>query len=80
MSAYTAPVLRQPLTPLKDYGYGQPTGRAQGIGYVQELIARLTNQYIYASNSSVNSTITNNPTDFPLGRPFYADFSHDDIM
>ena len=63
-----------------DYSYGNPTGRAQGIGYVQELIARLTNQYITASNSSVNSTITNNPADFPLGRPFYADFSHDDIL
>ncbi|KAF1349733.1 histidine phosphatase superfamily [Delphinella strobiligena] len=63
-----------------DYSYGNPTGRAQGIGYVQELLARLQNQYITSSNSSVNSTITNNPTDFPLGRPFYADFSHDDIL
>lgn len=80
-----------------DYGYGNPTARAQGrmsikivsslvlthipgIGYLQELLARVTNQYITSSNSSVNSTITNNPTDFPLGRPFYADFSHDDII
>ncbi|KKY15154.1 putative histidine phosphatase superfamily clade-2 [Phaeomoniella chlamydospora] len=63
-----------------DYAYGNPTGRAQGIGYVQELMARLTNQYIYSSNSSVNSSITNNSADFPLGRPFYADFSHDDII
>ncbi|KAH0294072.1 phosphoglycerate mutase-like protein [Aureobasidium namibiae CBS 147.97] len=63
-----------------DYGYGNPTGRAQGIGYVQELLARLTHQYIFASNSSVNSSITNNSRDFPLDRPFYADFSHDDII
>jgi hypothetical protein len=28
----------------------------------------------------VNSTITDNPTDFPLGQKFYADFSHDDII
>ncbi|KAL1624192.1 hypothetical protein SLS54_004122 [Diplodia seriata] len=63
-----------------DYAFGNPTGRAQGIGYVQELLARLQNQYITASNSSVNSTITDNPDDFPLGRPFYADFSHDDII
>lgn len=28
----------------------------------------------------MNSTITNNADDFPLGRPFYADFSHDDII
>ncbi|KAF1989314.1 3-phytase [Aulographum hederae CBS 113979] len=63
-----------------DYGYGNPTGRAQGIGYLQELMARLTKQYISASNSSVNSTITNNPKDFPLDQKFYADFSHDDII
>jgi hypothetical protein len=63
-----------------DYSYGNPTGRAQGIGYLQELLARLQNEYITSSNSSVNSTITDNPDDFPLGRPFYADFSHDDIL
>ncbi|KAG9651339.1 3-phytase, partial [Aureobasidium melanogenum] len=63
-----------------DYSYGNPTGRAQGIGYVQELLARLTHQYITVSNSSVNSSITNNSQDFPLDRPFYADFTHDDII
>ena len=63
-----------------DYSFGNPTGRAQGIGYVQELIARLTQQYIPTSNSSVNSTLDDNPTTFPLGQPFYADFSHDDIL
>lgn len=63
-----------------DYSFGQPTGRAQGLGYLQELLARLTGQYITSSNSSVNYTITNNADDFPLGRPFYADFSHDDII
>lgn len=63
-----------------DYSWGQPTGRAQGIGYVQELKARLLNEYIYSSNSSVNSTLTDNAHDFPLGRPFYADFTHDDIL
>ena len=63
-----------------DYSYGNPTGRAQGIGYVQELMARLTNQYITSSNSSVNSTIDDNAKDFPLGQKFYADFSHDDII
>jgi hypothetical protein len=57
-----------------------PTGRAQGLGYQQELIARLTNQYIINSNSSINSSITNNAHTFPLGRPFYADFTHDDII
>jgi hypothetical protein len=59
-----------------DYAYGNPTGRAQGIGYVQELLARLQNQYITSSNSSVNSTLDNNSNSFPLGEPFYADLSH----
>jgi hypothetical protein len=63
-----------------DYSYGSPSGRAQGIGWLQELIARLTNQYITSSNSSVNSTITNNANQFPLGQKFYADFTHDDII
>lgn len=63
-----------------DYAWGNPTGRAQGVGYQQELIARLTNQYITSSNSSVNSSLTDNARDFPLGRPFYADFTHDDII
>jgi hypothetical protein len=63
-----------------DYSFGSPSGRAQGIGYVQELIARLTNQYITSSNSSVNSSITDNAKQFPLGEKFYADFTHDDII
>ena len=63
-----------------DYAWGNPTGRAQGLGYLQELLARLQNEYITSSNSSVNFTITDNAQDFPLGRPFYCDFSHDDII
>ena len=63
-----------------DYSFGNPTGRAQGIGYLQELIARLKHQYITSSNSSVNSTYDDNAADFPLGQAFYADFSHDDII
>lgn len=63
-----------------DYAWGNPTGRAQGVGYLQELLARLQNQYIDVSESSVNSTLDDNPTSFPLGRAFYADVSHDDII
>ncbi|ATY58268.1 Histidine phosphatase clade-2 [Cordyceps militaris] len=62
------------------YSYGNPTGRAQGVGYVQELIARLNHQYITVSNSSVNATYDNNGKTFPLGQKVYADFSHDDII
>ncbi|KAF3766028.1 phosphoglycerate mutase-like protein [Cryphonectria parasitica EP155] len=63
-----------------DYSWGNPTGRAQGIGYLQELLARLQKQYIDVSSTSVNSTLTDNPTTFPLDQAFYADFSHDDII
>lgn len=40
----------------------------------------MTNQYITSSNSSVNSSLTNNAADFPLGEKFYLDVSHDDII
>lgn len=63
-----------------DYSFGNPTGRAQGIGYLQELLARLEGQLISSSNSSVNSTLDGNSTTFPLHQKFYADFSHDDIL
>ena len=63
-----------------DYAWGQPTGRAQGIGYLQELLARIQNEYILVSNSSVNSTLDDDPQNFPLRQKFYADFSHDDII
>lgn len=62
------------------YSYGNPTGRAQGIGYLQELMARIRHQFIASSNSSVNATLDDNPTTFPLGQQIYADFSHDDII
>ncbi len=53
--------------------YGQATGRAQGIGYLQEVLARLNQEYITVSNSSVNSTLDNNATEFPLGQRFYME-------
>lgn len=63
-----------------DSGFGQPTGRAQGMGYVQELMARLKHEYISSSNSSVNSTYDSDPATFPLDQAFYADFSHDVVI
>jgi Histidine phosphatase superfamily (branch 2) len=63
-----------------DYSFGNPTGRAQGVGYLQELIARLQKQYILTSDSSVNSTLDDNSNSFPLDEKIYVDFSHDDII
>jgi len=63
-----------------DYSFGNPTGRAQGLGYLQELEARLNGEYITSSSSSVNSSLDNNAATFPLGQPFYMDMSHDDML
>jgi hypothetical protein len=63
-----------------DYAYGSPTGRAQGIGYVLELAARLEKKLITSSDTSINYTYTDNTAQFPFGQPFYMDMSHDDII
>lgn len=63
-----------------DHGFGSPSGRAQGIGYVTELAARLEGRYIHSSDTSVNSTIDDNAAQFPLDQPLYMDMSHDDVI
>ncbi|KLJ10269.1 3-phytase [Blastomyces silverae] len=65
----------------KYYGHsiGNPLGASQGVGFVNELIARLTNTPVIDS-TTVNHTLDSNPQTFPLGLPLYADFSHDNTM
>ncbi|KIY44902.1 acid phosphatase [Fistulina hepatica ATCC 64428] len=60
-------------------GYGQALGRVQGVGYVNELIARLTEKPV-RDHTQVNHTLDDSPETFPLGRGVYADFSHDNEM
>ncbi|KAJ7493801.1 histidine phosphatase superfamily [Mycena latifolia] len=60
-------------------GYGAFLGRVQGVGYVNELLARLTHTPVNDSTQT-NHTLTGNPTTFPLDRTLYADFSHDNEM
>ncbi|EJD01743.1 phytase [Fomitiporia mediterranea MF3/22] len=60
-------------------GYGQDLGPVQGVGYVNELIARLTNSPVH-DNTQTNRTLDSNPTTFPLDRPMYIDFSHENVM
>lgn len=63
------------------FGMGSTTGRARGIGYVNELAARLQNHLIYTSHSSVNVSYDNNTNTFPVkNQPVYMDMSHDDII
>ncbi len=61
-------------------GPGNPASSAQGIGYVQELVSRLTKTPITTFNSAVNSTIVTNPVLFPLNQSIYVDASHDSVM
>ncbi|KIY65057.1 acid phosphatase [Cylindrobasidium torrendii FP15055 ss-10] len=60
-------------------GYGQELGPVQGVGYINELIARLTGQPVQDATQT-NSTLDSDPATFPLDRALYADFSHDNQM
>ena len=61
------------------YGPGNPLGPTQGVGFVNELVARLTGKPV-VDHTSVNRTLDANPDTFPLGRSLYADFGHDNDM
>ena len=61
------------------YGPGNPLGPTQGVGFVNELVARLTGKPV-VDHTSVNQTLDTNPNTFPLGRTLYADFGHDNDM
>ncbi|EKG12413.1 Histidine phosphatase superfamily clade-2 [Macrophomina phaseolina MS6] len=63
------------------YGAGDPLGPTQGVGYVNELIARLTNQPV-EDHTSTNRTLDSDPATFPIGpdHVLFADFSHDNDM
>ncbi|KAF6762217.1 phytase [Ephemerocybe angulata] len=60
-------------------GYGQELGPVQGVGYINELLARLTGMPV-RDNTQTNHTLTASPITFPLDRTIYADFSHDNLM
>lgn len=61
-------------------GPGGQTTAAQGKGWVQEFLARLTHTPIAAYDSSTNSTLDGNPQTFPLNQSIYADASHDSYI
>ncbi|KAG5915827.1 hypothetical protein E4U53_004401 [Claviceps sorghi] len=58
-------------------GFHSPTGRAVGIGYQQEIMARLKNHTLGYSGSQINVTLDSNTETFPLNQSLYLDFSHD---
>ncbi|KAI0521351.1 histidine phosphatase superfamily [Xylaria bambusicola] len=65
----------------KWYGYtnGSPLGPTQGVGFVNELVARLTGQPVVDATTT-NSTLDKSRKSFPLDSVLYADFSHDNDM
>lgn len=66
---------------IKNYAessYGDPQGRALGVGWVMEFLDRLTNStYDPSQQAEQNSTLDSNPIYFPLDQSFYFDFTHD---
>ncbi|EGO05200.1 hypothetical protein SERLA73DRAFT_174197 [Serpula lacrymans var. lacrymans S7.3] len=61
-------------------GPGQPTAAASGLGYVQELVSRLTQTPITEWNSTTNSTLDSNNITFPLYQPIFVDATHDVVI
>ncbi|KAI7914989.1 phytase [Pyricularia oryzae] len=61
------------------YGNGNPLGSTQGVGFVNELIARLLQKPV-EDHTNTNSTLDSDPSTFPLDKKLYADFSHDNDM
>ncbi|WFD35845.1 hypothetical protein MCUN1_002713 [Malassezia cuniculi] len=63
------------------HGYAGPsshTGAAQGLGWLNEFISRLTSTpWDARTQTSENSTVNSQPELFPVDRAFYADFAHD---
>ncbi|KAK5093445.1 hypothetical protein LTR70_004806 [Exophiala xenobiotica] len=60
-------------------GFLSPTGRGVGIGYVEELYARLQGHLynLAPGATNVNRTLDTVETTFPLNQSLYMDFSHD---
>ena len=56
------------------------TSPAMGIGYVQELISRLTQTRIDKFDTSVNETVVSSDAFFPLDQPIYVDATHDAVI
>ncbi|RAL11881.1 histidine phosphatase family protein [Aspergillus homomorphus CBS 101889] len=63
-----------------DYGPGSPSGRAQGLGWVLELAARLNHTLPSTQSANINLTLDANPATFPVHQPLYMDMSHDDVI
>ena len=69
----------QSLGKFYGFGNGNPLGPTQGVGFTNELVARMTKTPVY-DHTTVNHTLDDSEDTFPLDRVFYADFSHDKLV
>ncbi|KAJ5085866.1 hypothetical protein N7532_010637 [Penicillium argentinense] len=60
-------------------GFLSPTGRAQGIAWVEEFLARVEGHYldVPANTTGANMTLDTNPVTFPLNQSLFFEFTHD---
>ncbi|KAF2128041.1 phosphoglycerate mutase-like protein [Dothidotthia symphoricarpi CBS 119687] len=58
-------------------GFQSPVGRAIGVGYVEEVLARMQHHVITDPTAQVNVTLDNNTVTFPIDQALNLDFSHD---
>lgn len=63
-----------------DSAFGSPVGRVQGVGYIQELVSRLTHTPIETYNSSTNSTLHADDRIWPLNDNLYVDATHEVVV
>ncbi|MCJ1271958.1 hypothetical protein MMC22_011863 [Lobaria immixta] len=59
-----------------NYFFQSPIGRALGIGYVEEVLARLEHHFLTTPNTQANITLDSMASTFPLDQKLYFDFSH----
>lgn len=62
-----------------DNGFGSAVGRAIGLGFVEEFVARLEHHLPNPPDGSIaiNKTLDSSKSTFPLNQTIYFDFSHD---
>lgn len=63
-----------------DSAFGSPVARVQGVGYIQELISRLTHTPIETHNSSTNATLHDDSRTWPLDDVLYVDATHEVVV
>ncbi|CAE6501873.1 unnamed protein product [Rhizoctonia solani] len=59
--------------------YGSPIGQALGLGWVSELVARLTHTPIEVHNTTTNATM-HDSIRFPLDQSIYVDSTHETVF